>query len=262
VREKQTITERITGRSCAWCSSWITYSGSGRMPKYCKPGCRQRAYEVRTAEARRERDIAAGTATDAPVRETVNRTETVTRTVVRSGWPLMIPSDQATAQTSVAGAGGWAAVLQLLAARLRDGTVRQDEDWAELEAAFASLQAAMKDPASPPPATSGVPGPRVRQPEPRREVEPMTAAQWLVSLRALAVRLHHGDLRLVDDRQWPAVERELQEVAALADFTLPPPVIRPSPQPLLAAPGGTQESRQVRRQREREERKNAAKKRH
>jgi hypothetical protein len=258
VRERQTTTDRVTGRSCAQCTSWFSYSGVGRVPKFCSQSCRQRAYELRRARA----EVAAGAA-EPPVREVVQRTETVTRTVVRSGWPLLIPSEDATAQTSVAGAGGWAAVLQLLTARLRDGTVGQDGDWMELQAAFAGLQAVMADPPKfHPNQFPGTPPVRVRERDKHRETMPLSAAQWLVSLRALSVRLHQGDLALVDDPQWPAVERMLREVAGLADFTLPMPLPRrPSPPP-SAAPGVPQESRQQRRQREREERKQAARNRH
>ncbi len=67
--------ERLVRRTCAWCGTWIEYSGRGRRPTYCTKSCRNRAWEVRSAEARAERDRDAGTATakTEPVREVVSR---------------------------------------------------------------------------------------------------------------------------------------------------------------------------------------------
>jgi hypothetical protein len=63
----------------------MPYDGRGRPPRYCSDAHRQRAYEVRTAQARQERDAAAGKLRTEPVREVVERVETVTKTVVRQG---------------------------------------------------------------------------------------------------------------------------------------------------------------------------------
>ncbi|MFC5835108.1 hypothetical protein [Nonomuraea insulae] len=59
----------------------MPYSGRGRPALYCSKAHRNRAWEVRTAEQRLQRDIAAAAACAEPVREVV--TETVTRTRTR-----------------------------------------------------------------------------------------------------------------------------------------------------------------------------------
>jgi len=83
----ETVRTQVIRRTCAWCGTEISprTRGKGRPRRYCSPAHRQRAYEVRTARERQERDQAAGTARgdDEPVREVVR--EVVTRTrVVRS----------------------------------------------------------------------------------------------------------------------------------------------------------------------------------
>src|SRR5690625_2221354 len=83
----ETVRRQVIRRTCAWCGTEISprTRGKGRPRRYCSPAHRQRAYEVRTARERQERDQAAGTARgdDEPVREVVR--EVVTRTrVVRS----------------------------------------------------------------------------------------------------------------------------------------------------------------------------------
>jgi hypothetical protein len=67
--------ERLVRRTCAWCGTWIEYSGRGRRPTYCSKSCRNRAWEVRSAAARQERDQDAGRAVTPtePVREVVSR---------------------------------------------------------------------------------------------------------------------------------------------------------------------------------------------
>lgn len=67
--------ERLVRRTCAWCGVWIEYSGRGRRPTYCSKSCRNRAWEVRTAEARLHRDQDAGAipAAPEPIREVVSR---------------------------------------------------------------------------------------------------------------------------------------------------------------------------------------------
>ncbi|MFJ9558367.1 hypothetical protein ACIRPH_31555 [Nocardiopsis sp. NPDC101807] len=80
-----TASRRILMRTCEWCGTEITTQkhGRGGKRKYCSPAHRQRAYEVRTALRRQERDREAGTArrADEPVRELVQETVTRTRLV-------------------------------------------------------------------------------------------------------------------------------------------------------------------------------------
>jgi len=62
---------RIERRTCAWCGEWMTYSGHGPMRTYCSKSCKNRAWELRSAERRLGRDLAAGRADPGPVREVV-----------------------------------------------------------------------------------------------------------------------------------------------------------------------------------------------
>ncbi|WP_116247721.1 hypothetical protein [Nocardiopsis sp. FIRDI 009] len=83
----ETVREQVIRRTCEWCGKELAprARGRGRQRRYCSPAHRQRAYELRTAQERLERDQEAGTARrdDEPVREVVERTVTRTR-VMRS----------------------------------------------------------------------------------------------------------------------------------------------------------------------------------
>ncbi|MFE3455961.1 hypothetical protein ACFXKD_00335 [Nocardiopsis aegyptia] len=83
-RVTETTRQRLVSRACAWCGDPVPYSGKGRPPKYCSKAHRNRAWEVRTAADRQERDREAGTARteDEPVREVIR--EVRTRTATRS----------------------------------------------------------------------------------------------------------------------------------------------------------------------------------
>src|SRR5690625_4399112 len=67
--------------ACAWCGTELTDTGKGRPRRYCSRSCRQREYELRSAQARYDRDLEAGAARDhdEPVAETVTRTVYVER---------------------------------------------------------------------------------------------------------------------------------------------------------------------------------------
>lgn len=83
-RITETTRRHLVSRTCGWCGDPVAYSGRGRPPEYCSKSHRNRAWELRTAQTRHERDRDAGTARseDEPVREVVR--ETVTRTATRS----------------------------------------------------------------------------------------------------------------------------------------------------------------------------------
>ncbi|MEV4382196.1 hypothetical protein [Streptosporangium sp. NPDC049644] len=111
------VDERLEGRSCGWCGVFVAYSGRGRPPSYCSKSCRNRAWEVRSAEARLQRDIAAGTVRTGPVREVIRQTVVQTRFVPaprESAGPGEGSAVPATAQQ-------WLAQLAELAAQLREG---------------------------------------------------------------------------------------------------------------------------------------------
>ncbi|MEU6721562.1 hypothetical protein ABZ897_59850 [Nonomuraea sp. NPDC046802] len=108
------VRDRLQGRTCAWCATYITYSGRGRPPSYCSKSCRNRAWEVRTAERRLQRDIVAAAVRAEPVREVHTETVTRTRTRVQTRLERRPPST----------ARGWAEHLAVLTEQLRaDGTL-------------------------------------------------------------------------------------------------------------------------------------------
>lgn len=61
--------ERLVSIECAHCGAVTAYRGSGRRPRYCSPTCRTRAWELRRATTRLERDDPRPTV----VREVVER---------------------------------------------------------------------------------------------------------------------------------------------------------------------------------------------
>ena len=89
-RWNEAVRDKLLSRTCAWCGVEMAArkKGRGRQRKYCSEAHRQRAYEVRTARRRLERDQEAGRARadDEPVREVVKRTRT--RTKVLANAPL------------------------------------------------------------------------------------------------------------------------------------------------------------------------------
>ncbi|WP_432029890.1 hypothetical protein [Streptomyces sp. 1222.5] len=103
--ETATVREQLLERTCEWCGEPVAYMGRGRPARYCSPVHRRRAWELRTAEARADRPVSEGGRTREPVREVVQRTETVVRTVPHpapvgvqparrlSGEPYTLPSD-------------------------------------------------------------------------------------------------------------------------------------------------------------------------
>jgi hypothetical protein len=167
-RERRQYTDRQVARTCARCEAWIPYTGVGRIPKYCSQNCRQRAYELRTAEARHARDVEAGRATDGPVREVVERTETITRTVVRQAPPEVVYRDAprpAAPESSVPRtAEQWLAALRDLQLRVEDDDPELLDHplWPDLARRIRFL-ALLTGPALPTPATAPAPAANVPQ---------------------------------------------------------------------------------------------------
>ncbi|MER5624338.1 hypothetical protein ABT061_25220 [Streptosporangium sp. NPDC002544] len=116
-RLRMRVHERLEGRSCGWCGVHVAYSGRGRPAIYCSKSCRNRAWEVRSAEARLQRDIAAGTVRTEPVREVVRETVVQTRFVPAPCEPAELGAGSAVPAT----AQQWLAHLEELAAQLREG---------------------------------------------------------------------------------------------------------------------------------------------
>ncbi|GGP93561.1 hypothetical protein [Streptomyces melanogenes] len=130
-RVKTTVHDRLVRRTCEWCGDPIDYSGVGRPPRYCKDSHRKRASELRTAQARADRPVDAGGRTTEPVREVIERTETVTRTVVRRGPGEVrrIPAARASGApyTLPEGAQEWFQALQYLAGDAQSGRFTADQ---------------------------------------------------------------------------------------------------------------------------------------
>ncbi|MET7826990.1 hypothetical protein ABZT23_20175 [Streptomyces sp. NPDC005386] len=85
--------EQLLERGCAWCGEPVAYSGRGRPPRFCRPVHRRQAWEVRSAEERAGRPVSEGGRSTEPVREIVQRTETVvsTRAVLEAGLMSLAP---------------------------------------------------------------------------------------------------------------------------------------------------------------------------
>lgn len=121
--------ERLEKRTCAWCGVWIPYDGNGRPKVYCSKAHRNRAWEVRTAEARRADDLAAGKATAEPVREVVSRP------------PKAPPAPKVPTRTA-----DWLRVLAGLSEQLREGDfARRFYDHPKLAKALLDALAALDE---------------------------------------------------------------------------------------------------------------------
>jgi hypothetical protein len=96
------LVEHLVQAPCGWCGEPIQQPSRGRKLRYCNRSCRQRAYEIRTAQARRQTDVDAGRITQEPAERIVER-------VVRPKFP----------RTPAA----WEAALMELSNQLADGTI-------------------------------------------------------------------------------------------------------------------------------------------
>ena len=140
-RETERTVRALVSRTCEWCGREMSYSGRGRPRRYCSQAHRQRAYELRTALARRDADRAAGRARGAeePVREVVR--ETVVRTVTRTvrGPVVEVPVERPVVPTR---AREVQAVLEDAADAVMDGRI-QHYDHRRLWQGVARLMAAL-----------------------------------------------------------------------------------------------------------------------
>jgi hypothetical protein len=104
---------------CGWCGTTIKVARVGRMPKWCSPACRHRAWEQRRAA---ESGLVAVEVVDRPVEviREITKTETV---------PVVV---------SPTSAQHWSVLLTTLAERLDQGRI-YDRDVAELLPAMSAL---------------------------------------------------------------------------------------------------------------------------
>ncbi|MFB8044154.1 hypothetical protein ACFC8F_23070 [Streptomyces hydrogenans] len=120
--------ERLVTRTCAWCSAVIRYSGVGRPPRFCSDSHRKRWHERQKAKA----DLGHAEYTPQPVREVIERTETIVRTVVRKGPTVLqpVPVPAQPSQTSVAAprtVNDWYGLLRTLLADVRAGAYTESQ---------------------------------------------------------------------------------------------------------------------------------------
>jgi hypothetical protein len=94
--------ERPLQTPCEWCGAAVQQNPTGRLLRYCDRSCRQRAYETRTAQRRRQADVDAGVIHRQPAERVVER-------VVRDRHPRT--------------ATGWETALDALAAQFADDTI-------------------------------------------------------------------------------------------------------------------------------------------
>ncbi|MFD8562967.1 hypothetical protein ACFV1N_37315 [Streptosporangium canum] len=128
------VRQRVESRTCPWCSAKVPYTGRGRPAEYCSKACRNRAWEVRSAERRLQRDIAAGLR-QLPMREVIRETVTETHVVTVQG----PPREPATAWE-------WLEQLAELAEQLRAGDLgRQHWQHAKLYGVLVDVVVALGD---------------------------------------------------------------------------------------------------------------------
>ncbi|MFC7331481.1 hypothetical protein [Marinactinospora rubrisoli] len=143
-RVTERVRRRVVERTCAWCGQPIQITPRTTHRRYCTQSCRQRAYEIRTATARQERDRQAGRARPAeePVREIVRETtvRTVTRTVQGPRPPAIVQ------ERPILPERAWEVALLLGHAHVavRDGVI-PDHDLGRIEHAAQALLRAIAD---------------------------------------------------------------------------------------------------------------------
>ena len=119
--------ERIANRvpsdrgvvACGWCGTSIKVARVGRMPKWCSPACRHRAWEQRRAA---ESGLVAVEVVDRPV-------EVIREVTKRETVPVVV---------SPTSAQHWSELLTTLADRLDQGRI-YDRDVSELLSAMSAL---------------------------------------------------------------------------------------------------------------------------
>ena len=78
------VRERVRERDCEMCAQRFTVGAKGRIPSYCSPACRQRAWALRRAGE----TLGRGDPRPQVVREVVDRVEQVfTETPTEGFWP-------------------------------------------------------------------------------------------------------------------------------------------------------------------------------
>ncbi|MFP5372514.1 MAG: hypothetical protein ACLGI3_17440 [Actinomycetes bacterium] len=119
------ISQRPSQTSCGWCGAAVEQGPAGRLRRYCDRSCRQRAYEVRTAQRRQLADVG--------VDDAGRRGERVVERLVTAPHPRRV--------------SGWTAALDELADQLADGRIgwwHAEQLRAPLARVHAQVQAATR----------------------------------------------------------------------------------------------------------------------
>lgn len=103
------VRERLVKRTCACCGTELEYSGRGRPPRFCTDSHRKRWHEREKARV----ELGDAPAPE-PVREVIERTETVVRTVVRKGPTVLHQVPQRPELRFPESADDWLTMLSLL----------------------------------------------------------------------------------------------------------------------------------------------------
>ncbi|MFI6134000.1 hypothetical protein [Micromonospora sp. NPDC051141] len=80
------VTEHEIESPCGWCGNAIVQPPTGRKKRYCDRSCRQRAYELRSAQQRHQADVDAGRIRTVPAQRVVERIVQARHPVTTSGW--------------------------------------------------------------------------------------------------------------------------------------------------------------------------------
>lgn len=119
--------ERLISTQCRVCATPVAPAETGRRPRYCSPGCRQRAWSLRQAAKQLDR----GDPLPTVVREVVERTVEVERPAPE----LPVPSRPRVV-------GDWVPLLEELERQVREdprSLVRGPEDFQDLAVAVRAL---------------------------------------------------------------------------------------------------------------------------
>ncbi|MFI5837713.1 hypothetical protein ACIA5A_28950 [Micromonospora sp. NPDC051300] len=84
------VTEHEIETPCGWCGNAIVQPPTGRKRRYCDRSCRQRAYELRTAQRRHQSDVDAGRIRSVPAQRVIERTIQPRRPTTVAQWETVL----------------------------------------------------------------------------------------------------------------------------------------------------------------------------
>ena len=182
--ERTEVRERLLSITCEWCGTPVRYKGTGRPPRFCSDAHRTRWWEVDSAEKRKKKDAAEGKLRTEPVREVVERTETVVRNVrIRPrteyvSLPSTAPAPAPAPMQVPQNVAGWVKMLAALEQQIATNPGMQEQNFSWLLADSAERIALMLRPtplpgrsAATPPAPGSAAGGGLNRAERRRQAK-------------------------------------------------------------------------------------------